>query len=98
MGVSITALNASDATPAASGTSDADGKTILTLEAGGVYYIQVESPNHSRQVSDEFQVLGDHSWTMALTPGAGAMNPLSLLILIIGIVLILISGVLFVRR
>lgn len=94
-GASVTVLNAGDDTPATTGFSNGDGKAILTLEAGGDYYIKVESTDHFPQVSDEFQLLGNHLWTMILTPGKANGDGLSRIVLGIGILLLLISLIFF---
>jgi len=68
-GATVTALNSTTNLPFTSGISDSSGTTILNLDNGGEYYLNVESSNHWPQSSDDFLIVNKHTWTMALTPG-----------------------------
>jgi hypothetical protein len=68
-GAMVTVVNSTSNILLTSGTTNSDGKTMLTLDNGGEYYLRAESPNHWPQVSDEFMIVSDHIWTMVLTPG-----------------------------
>lgn len=72
-GAVVTAVTpGGESTPTVS--TNGNGRAIINLPAGEVYQIKVDAANFLPQVSDEFMILGNHMWTMVMTPDSISGN------------------------
>ena len=102
-GASIALKSSSTGINSSTLLSNSSGEATFDADAGGVYFIRVEAAGYFPQVSDEFQLLGEHKWTMLLLSGnvlpvnsPAILDYLSLILMLIVIILVVI--VFMVRR